>query len=722
MTLDETYEQILLAIDSKERKHVIRLLQCLVVSCRPLRTNELAEVLATQFDTGQIPRLNMDWRPENLDETVLLACSNIITTIDLGDHHDDNDHGDTRFIHFSHHSVKEFLTSERLADSKDKSLSQYCISPKSAHTTLAQSCIGTLLQLDNHTKDIVRGFPLAKYAARYWLHHVQCGDVEPRIENGMEYLFDPYKTHFAVWVSIHDIDHVSSDAPPSEPIIPSTPSPLYYATLFGFLRLVEYLVIIRRQNPNNSHGGLCSPLHAAALLGHTAIAQCLLEHAASVNAQDTYHPTPLHRAVERGNLDVTQLLLGYGADVNVLDHYGVSPLHKACRYQNLDLAELLVKGGASVNVRDNSKSTPLHEASRNGNLNVMQFLLSHCADINVLNLQGVAPLHEASRSQKFNAMELLVKSGANVNVRGKSMSTPLHKASGRGDLDVVRVLLGLGADVNVRHRGVTPLHEAIRYQKFDVVKLLLKGGADVNTRDKFKSTALHEAAGIGNLDIARLLFNNGADINALDHWGNSPLHTALRSRKFNVVELLVKGGAVVNVRDKSKSTPFQAGSASGLDNEGIPPLHKAIRSRKLDAVQLLVNGGANVNIRDKSNSTPLHEASAVGNLDIVQLLLSHGANINAFDHRGDYPLHTALRFQNFDVVELLVKNGADVKVRESSARSGEILTGTSCVKLSALPICVTLILLCVGGYRYAWMVGAVATVAVAVTAVVSRYR
>jgi ankyrin repeat protein len=611
MTLDETYERMLLEMDSNEREYVIRLFQCLAVSCRPLRTNELAEVLATQFDTGQIPRLNIDWRPEDHDETVLLACSNLVTTIDLGDHHDDNDHGDTRFVHFSHYSVKEFLTSERLAGSMEKNLSQFYISPESAHTTLAQSCIGTLLQLDNHTEDIVRSFPLAKYAAQYLFHHVQCDGVESRIENGIERLFDPDRPHFAVWVSMHDVGHVSSDSPLGEPINPPKPSPLYYATLFGFLRPVEYLVITRRQDPNKSPGGLGSPLHAAAFLGHTAIARFLLEHTADVNARNKYHPTPLHRAVERGNLDVAQLLLGFGADVNVLDHSGVSPLHKASRYQNLDLAELLVKGGADVNVRDKSKSTPLHEASRNGDLNVMQFLLSHGADINVLNRQGVAPLHEASRSQKLDAVELLVKGGAAVNVRDKRMSTPLHKASGRGDLDVVQVLLGLGARVNVHgQQGVTPLQEATRYEKLDVVKLLLEKGADVNARNKSKSTALHEAAGVGNLDITKLL-------------------------------------------------------------------------------------------------------------------LSHGAEVNAFDRWGDSPIHTASRFQKIDVVELLVKNGANVNVRERRSNNrvpGDNMNGTSCVKLSVRSISVTLILLCVDGSRYTWMVTAVATVAVVVTAVVNRYR
>ena len=622
MTLDETYERILLEMDSKEREYVIRLLQCLAVSCRPLRTNELAEVLATQFDAGQIPRLNTDWRLEDPGETVLLACSNLVTNIDLDDHHDENDHGDTRFIHFSHYSVKEFLTSERLAGSEKKNLHQYYISQEAAHTTLAQSCIGTLLQLDNHTEDIVRSFPLAKYAAQYWFHHVQCNDVESRIESGMECLFDPDRMHLAAWASIHDNEHVSSDASLSEPIKPPIPSPLYYATLFGFLPLVEYLVITRRQNPNKSTGSLYSPLHAAAFLGHTTIARFLLEHMADVNARNEYHPTPLHRAVERGNLDVAHLLLGYGADVNVLDHSGVSPLHKVSRYQNLDFAELLVKYGADVNVRDKFKSTPLHEASRNGNLNVMQFLLSHGAYINVLDYQRVAPLHEASRSQKLNAVELLVKSGADVNIRDNSKSTPLHKASGRGDLDVVRVLLSLRANVNVRdHQGVTPLHEATRYQKSDIVELLLKGGADVNIRDNFESTALHEAAGIGNLDITKLLLIHGADVNAFDRWGDSPLHTALQFQKMDVVDLLVKNGTDVNARGRTARWPRMP--APFISNDSVP---------------------------------------------------------------------------------------------------GENMTCTSLVKLSALSICVTLILLCVDGSNYIWIATAVATVSLIATALVHRYR
>jgi hypothetical protein len=44
-TLDETYQCILLGIEEESSEYVHRFLQCLTVSFRPLRVEELAEVL-----------------------------------------------------------------------------------------------------------------------------------------------------------------------------------------------------------------------------------------------------------------------------------------------------------------------------------------------------------------------------------------------------------------------------------------------------------------------------------------------------------------------------------------------------------------------------------------------------------------------------------------------------------------------------------------------------
>src|ERR1700761_3125496 len=109
-TLDETYERILQEIPKANRVHAHRLLQCLTVAARPLRVQELAEVLAVDFSAaGGVPKLNEDWRWKDQEQAVLTACSSLITIVNFQD---------SQMVQFSHYSVKEFLTSDRLDAAK----------------------------------------------------------------------------------------------------------------------------------------------------------------------------------------------------------------------------------------------------------------------------------------------------------------------------------------------------------------------------------------------------------------------------------------------------------------------------------------------------------------------------------------------------------------------------------------------------------------------------
>jgi hypothetical protein len=106
-SLDETYERVLREINESNQEDVYRLLQCLVVSIWPLRIEELTEVLAVDVDgTDGFPTLNPDWRWEDQEESLRAACSSLIAIVDRGR---------SRVVQFSHFSVKEFLTSPRLA-------------------------------------------------------------------------------------------------------------------------------------------------------------------------------------------------------------------------------------------------------------------------------------------------------------------------------------------------------------------------------------------------------------------------------------------------------------------------------------------------------------------------------------------------------------------------------------------------------------------------------
>src|SRR5712671_5290789 len=136
-TLDETYERTLLGIEKEKREFAHRLFQCLTVAVRPLHIDELAEVLAIRFDVGSLPEYHEDWRSENGQEAVLSACSSLIAVVNVDG---------SPVVQFSHFSVKEFLTSDRLANSTEN-LSAYHVLTLAAPAILAQASLGVLLSL-----------------------------------------------------------------------------------------------------------------------------------------------------------------------------------------------------------------------------------------------------------------------------------------------------------------------------------------------------------------------------------------------------------------------------------------------------------------------------------------------------------------------------------------------------------------------------------------------
>src|SRR6201996_8967576 len=167
-SLDETYKRILKEINNANRVHAYRLLQCLMVASRPLLVEELAEMLVFDLSTGRVPKLNASWRWEDQEEAVLSACSSLVSII--------IENG-SRVVQFSHFSVKEFLTSNRLASFMGE-VSQFHIPIEPSHVVLAQACLGVLLCLDERTdEDIVEMIPLYRYASEYWFRHAQVGDV-----------------------------------------------------------------------------------------------------------------------------------------------------------------------------------------------------------------------------------------------------------------------------------------------------------------------------------------------------------------------------------------------------------------------------------------------------------------------------------------------------------------------------------------------------------------
>jgi ankyrin repeat protein len=537
-SLDETYGRILKEIKRPNRNHARRILQCLVVAIRPLRVEELAEVLAVDFDDAEeVPKLNPNWRWEDEEQALLTSCSSLIAIVEAND---------SRIVQFSHFSVKEFLISTRLANSSID-VSRYHIDFEPAHTILAQACMGILLQSDDR-----KNSSLAEYAAQHWVTHAQFESVSLSLRKAMEYLFDPDKPYFAAWLELHNIDirpGVDDSSlywvtPPSK----SSASPLYYAALCGFQDLAEYLVVKYPQHVNASGGYYMRPLVAALATGQFQTAELLHHNGAHANVHDGHKYTPLYSAAWYGDLKMVQMLLDYDADVNAQCLNSYTPMHA-------------VSLGFSPSSADHDQSFP----------DVARLLLKHGVDVNGRTLTGRTPLHAAVGSGRVEVMHVLLEHGANVSAEDQDGRTALHEAAGYGRVEVVRVLLEHGANIDAEDKnGGTPLQEVARHWLFnldksvEVVRVLLEHGADVDAGDGNGRTLLHVAAEMGVVDIMRVLLKqHGANVGAEDKNGRTPLHTAAEYEVVEVVRVLLEHGANVGAEDKKGKTPFQIASLKG---------------------------------------------------------------------------------------------------------------------------------------------------------------
>ena len=475
-TLDETYERVLKEINKANWEHARRLLQCLTVALRPLRVEELAEVLAIDFTApahGGIPQLNPNWRWTDHHQAVLSTCSSLITIVNLG-----------RFqvVQFSHFSVKEFLTSDRLARSSGD-VSRYHVALEPAHMILAQVCLGVLLRLDDRIiedyiddskdrtddsedstddsedstdeiEDNINGIPLVGYASRHLFDHAGFEKVASHIRVAMEYFFDTDKPHWTAWSRVQKIDVRWTQFTPYEKI--GDALPLYYTSLGGFYDLAEHLVGRHPEHINARGGQMVTPLVAALHRKHFRIAELLHRHGADINVRGW--STALLAACMTGIVDIVQWLLDHGADVNAQSGDSTRPIVSAVGFGHLQVVRTLIEYNADTNIWMDFGEGLLHRAAspnfKNHQIAIMQLLLDHGANPNAQDNDGSTPLHNSSWRQKG------------------------HFLPTQGSVEGTRLLLKYGAIIDAEdNEGRTPLQLALEHDRQDIVACLREHGA-----------------------------------------------------------------------------------------------------------------------------------------------------------------------------------------------------------------------------------------------------
>jgi ankyrin repeat protein len=128
---------------------------------------------------------------------------------------------------------------------------------------------------------------------------------------------------------------------------PAELTALHYAAAAGHEDLVMYLLA----PPVNADAGAVrgnrfTPLHCAAMNGHSKVCATLIKVGANVNAQtDPQGYAPLHTAAFTGHVEAIRVLLAGGADRTLRNHRNETPADTAARTGQNEARELLCGTG-----------------------------------------------------------------------------------------------------------------------------------------------------------------------------------------------------------------------------------------------------------------------------------------------------------------------------------------------------------------------------------------
>ena len=599
--LDQAYERDILAIldlEIEERVRATAILRWTLFALRPLTIRQLSEALliqlrdeensedeaATNFGHGgqfdsdegetddeddygvagkfvpldEVPNFNDD---ETFADEFLKTCGSLIEL-----RGGENSKLEDRTVHFVHFSVQEYLAQSMLP-----SMSEFRLSDRQfSHETLAQVCLQYLLyddfrQTTNSTlekfNERKRKYALLDYAGTTWGWHAdRCRPLPGSILSLCQELLDPLKQK---WLSYSEVVGGRANGSFNTFLTrfrDSYPSPLFYASLWGIVDCMRFLVAERKENVNHAGGLYGSPLNAAIAHGHEDAVSYLLENGANFHVNSGRFGTAVNTAAATGQVRILGMLLGLMPDISMKGGWGGEPplvaAYRSSRKSAGHIVRSLLSAGASCYATDKSGSTAVHNFASIGAVDVLKIFLDCDTDLDCLDAEGKTPLMAAIELSRYNTTEFLIFNGANVNLRDRDGDSALHYAISTSRPDFISILLEHHADVNaVGRNDRTPLHDACEVNNVTIVKMLLDRGADHTLKDRRGQTALDLAARSLPSDFAEDLLEllrssvSSDSTESQPSWGEQAESSA--------VSLLLEYGADAGTRDQDGKTALQ---------------------------------------------------------------------------------------------------------------------------------------------------------------------
>ncbi|KAJ7541014.1 hypothetical protein O6H91_10G041300 [Diphasiastrum complanatum] len=265
-------------------------------------------------------------------------------------------------------------------------------------------------------------------------------------------------------------------------------------------------------------------LVSAARDGDLQETQALLDYNPRLANYSTFgvRNSPLHFAAMKGHSEIVLLLLEHGVEIDNRNYCGQTALMQSCRYGHWEVVQTLILFKANVHKTDYlNNRTALHFAAVNGHARCIRLLAAdYVPSVPYfwdMNLWPADDNEDTSLSPKVDRSSL----SKLINKAADRGLTALHMAALNGHTDCVQLLLDLAADasavtyqydttIDMIGAGSSPLHYAACGGSIACCKVLLSRGASCNARNCNGWTALQVARVWGRHWLEALLLPDSA--------------------------------------------------------------------------------------------------------------------------------------------------------------------------------------------------------------------
>ncbi|KAI9462203.1 ankyrin repeat-containing domain protein [Boletus coccyginus] len=665
--LDETYERILLTIDTETPRGQLaqRALIWLVAALRPLRLSEIMEGLSVDLRTR-----TLDFENRPLHNGFLLdACRSLVTYTER-----------TGIIILSHSSVKEYLTG-KLTRAK---LPKYHISWERAHLLLARSCmcyisiylkrtqapapanVSTSTSVSLKPLDQLHPTsPLLEYALHDAFDHFEhLGSTFESALDDVTVLAEDMQRHSWIWdnACIPALGWSARWERGIKPHWPRARHDLLLYVLVAFAPDSLMSMFFRRTAFKPKEG--TNPLVYAAHLNKTGHASTLLLRGAKLNhrgweTREFRQSLPIEVAFQNQHYDMVTLFVREGSTVPL--HIFTDAFFK--RDEILDAPS----GTLTIPSFDATALLQADEFAENINSFLNDFTLRAMKTSNQLLV-----FKNANEGDLFAIIRRFIQVVEEESTAKSIREAFVRFAVAQGHFSVAQYLLNL--DTRLPSDVLVTLHQfSGRWKTAPTIQFLVDNGANVLAQTSYGESALHTilrapASYLVNdadeddiLKGVKLLVSYGCDCLEADSRGNTPLLIAVERSHISIARYLLTCGATL-------PPDLLVTLDRGWSRWGTEPTLNFLVENGVDVLVHASNGDSVVHIALQSfyddNEALEIVKLLVKHVPMMRFLVENGVDVLVHASNGDSMLHIALQGLDNDdealeTVKALIGYGCD---------------------------------------------------------------